>query len=65
MVREAPATDVLTAGKMPDPHSPPGEVRIRVAGSGVKPGNIKKREDAFRYRGAEVTSRAMLPPIYI
>jgi NADPH2:quinone reductase len=31
---------------MPDPHSPPGEVRIRVAASGVNPGNIEKREDA-------------------
>ena len=34
---------------MPDPEPGPGEVRIRVAASGVNPGDVKKRQDAFGY----------------
>lgn len=34
---------------MPDPHPGAGEVRIRVAASGINPGDIKKRQDAFGY----------------
>jgi NADPH2:quinone reductase len=34
---------------MPDPHPGAGEVRIRVAASGVNPGDIKKRQNAFGY----------------
>jgi hypothetical protein len=41
------ARDVLIVGKMDDPQPPAGEVRIRVAFSGVNPGDVKKREDAF------------------
>src|ERR1700684_1106184 len=33
---------------MDDPQPRAGEVRIRVAFSGVNPGDVKKREDAFR-----------------
>jgi NADPH2:quinone reductase len=34
---------------MPDPMPGPGEVRIRIATSGINPGDIKKRQNAFRY----------------
>ena len=47
--KQGPAKDVLTVGEMPDPHPAAGEVRIRVAASGINPGDIKKREDAFGY----------------
>jgi NADPH2:quinone reductase len=33
---------------MPDPRPGAGEVRIRVAASGINPGDIKKRQDSFR-----------------
>ncbi len=32
---------------MPDPEPGAGEVRIRVAASGINPGDVKKRQDAF------------------
>jgi NADPH:quinone reductase len=47
--KQGPAREVLTVGEMPDPHPGAGEVRIRVAASGINPGDIKKREDAFGY----------------
>lgn len=47
--RQGPARDVLIVGEMPDPIPGPGEVRIRLAVSGINPGDIKKREDAFGY----------------
>jgi NADPH:quinone reductase len=47
--KQGPAKDVLTVGEMPDPRPAAGEVRIRVAASGINPGDIKKREDAFGY----------------
>jgi NADPH2:quinone reductase len=37
----------LVLGKMDDPQPSAGEVRIRIAFSGVNPGDVKKREDAF------------------
>jgi len=45
--RQGPAREVLTVGEMPDPLPGPGEVRIRVAASGINPGDIKKRQDSF------------------
>jgi NADPH2:quinone reductase len=39
--------DVLVVGEMPDPQAGPGEVRIRVAASGINPGDTKKRGDTF------------------
>jgi NADPH2:quinone reductase len=45
--RQGPAREVLTVGELPDPRPGPGEVRIRVAASGVNPGDVKKRLDAF------------------
>jgi NADPH:quinone reductase len=45
--RQGPAREVLTVGEMPDPIPGAGEVRIRIAISGINPGDTKKREDAF------------------
>ena len=47
--KQGPAREVLTVGEMPDPIAAAGEVRIRIAASGVNPGDIKKREDMFGY----------------
>jgi NADPH2:quinone reductase len=47
--KQGPAREVLTVGEMPDPTPGPGEVRIRIAVSGVNPGDIKKRQDTFGY----------------
>lgn len=41
------ADAVLVVGEMPAPEPGPGEVRIRVQCSGVNPGDVKKRSDAF------------------
>ena len=41
------AKDVLVLGDMDDPRPGTGEVRIRIACSGVNPGDDKKRQDAF------------------
>ncbi|MGA8436853.1 MAG: NADPH:quinone reductase [Candidatus Sulfotelmatobacter sp.] len=45
--KQGAATDVLVVGEMDDSQPRAGEVRIRVAFSGVNPGDVKKREDAF------------------
>src|SRR5438093_792468 len=47
--KQGPAREVLTLGEMPDPIPGPGEVRIRIAVSGVNPGDVKKRQNAFGY----------------
>ena len=47
--RQGPAREVLVIGEMPDPHPGAAEVRIRVAVSGVNPGDVKKRQDVFSY----------------
>ena len=47
--KRGPAREVLRVGVMPDPTPGAGEVRIRIAASGINPGDIKKREDAFGY----------------
>jgi threonine dehydrogenase-like Zn-dependent dehydrogenase len=48
LVREAGAArDVLVIGEMDDPHPQAGDVRVRVAFSGINTGDVKKREDAF------------------
>ncbi len=41
-----PADDVLTAGEMPDPEPGPGEVRVKIAYSGVNPSDVKRRGGA-------------------
>src|SRR6516165_4380991 len=45
--KQGPARDVIVVGEMPDLEPGPGEVRIRVAASGVNPGDVKKRQDSF------------------
>jgi len=45
--KQGPARDVLVVGQMRDPEPGPGEVRIRVAASGINPGEVKKRQNAF------------------
>src|SRR5215510_11317901 len=47
--KQGAARDVLTVGQMDEPRRLAGEVRIRVAVSGVNPGDVKKRQDAFGY----------------
>ena len=47
--KQGAARDVLVVGEMPDPIPATGEVRIRIAASGINPGDIKKRQDAFGY----------------
>lgn len=45
--RKGPATDVLIHGEMDDPAPAPGEVRVRVAYSGINPGDVKKRMGVY------------------
>jgi len=45
--KQGAARDVLVVGEMDDPQPRAGEVRIRITFSGVNPGDVKKREDAF------------------
>ena len=45
--RQGAARDVLTVGAMEELWPRAGEVRIRVAVSGVNPGDVKKRHNAF------------------
>jgi len=45
--KQGAVRDVLTIGEMDDPQPRAGEVRIRVAASGVNPGDVKKRQNAF------------------
>jgi NADPH2:quinone reductase len=47
--KQGPASEVLTVGEMPTPIPGPGEIRIRIAVSGINPGDVKKRQDAFDY----------------
>src|SRR2546423_3869721 len=43
--RPGPAAEVLRVGEMAEPEPGPGELRVRVAFSGVNPGDAKKRGD--------------------
>jgi NADPH2:quinone reductase len=45
--KQGPPREVLVVGEMPDPVPAAGEVRIRIAASGINPGDVKKRSDAF------------------
>ena len=47
--KQGAAREVLEVGEMPDPIPAAGQVRIRIAASGINPGDIKKRQDAFGY----------------
>lgn len=46
---QGPAGDVLEVGELPTPAPGAGEVRLKVAVSGINPGDLKKREDFFGY----------------
>jgi NADPH:quinone reductase len=45
--QQGAARDVLTVSEMDEPQPHPGEVRIRIAASGVNPGDVKKWQNAF------------------
>ncbi len=45
--KQGAAGDVLVVGEMDKPRPCAGEVRIRVAASGINPGDVKKRQNAF------------------
>lgn len=47
--KQGKAGDVLVLGKVDDPVPAVGEVRVRIKASGINPGDVKKREDAFGY----------------
>lgn len=47
--KQGAARDVLTVGETDTPQPLAGEVRIRIAASGINPGDVKKRQDAFGY----------------
>lgn len=47
--RQGPARDVLEVGELPAPTPGAGEVRLRVAVSGINPSDTKKRADFFGY----------------
>ncbi len=45
--KQGPPNESLVVGDMPEPAPAPGELRIRIAVSGVNPGDVKKRQDTF------------------
>lgn len=47
--KQGAAGDVLIVGQMDEPLPQAGEVRIRIAVSGINPGDVKKRQNAFGY----------------
>ena len=44
--RQGPAKEVLVAGELPTPEAGPGEVRVRIAASGVNPADTYRRGGA-------------------
>jgi NADPH2:quinone reductase len=47
--QQGPAREVLRVGEIADPLPAADEVRIGIAASGINPGDIKKRQNAFGY----------------
>lgn len=45
--RQGAPSEVLVVGEIPTPELGPEDVRIKVAASGVNPGDVKKRQDTF------------------
>jgi len=45
--KQGPPGESLVVGEMPEPAPGAGELRIRIAASGVNPGDVKKRQDTF------------------
>ena len=48
--KQGPARDVLVVGEMPDPVPAAGEVRIRIAASGINPGRHQEAGEHVCYR---------------
>jgi NADPH:quinone reductase len=49
--RNGPAREVLQVGELPDPQPKAGEVRVRVATSGLNPSDVKKRAGGQKMSG--------------
>ncbi len=56
--RQGPAHEVLEVGDLDEPMPGPGEVRLRLLFSGLHPGDVKKRGDAF---GTGLPYRLVIP----
>jgi NADPH2:quinone reductase len=56
--RNGPAHEVLTVGEMDDPVPARGEVRVRIAYSGVNPSDVKRRE---AFGGQVITFPRVIP----
>jgi NADPH2:quinone reductase len=56
--RTGPAADVLQLGELPTPQPGPGEVRVRLATSGVNPSDVKTRGG---YRSRELPFARIVP----
>ncbi len=56
--RQGPATAVIEVGDMAEPHPGPGEVRVRLAASGVNPSDVKRRSG---WRGQEMAFDRIVP----
>ncbi|MGA8920155.1 MAG: alcohol dehydrogenase catalytic domain-containing protein, partial [Pseudolabrys sp.] len=46
--RNGPAREVLRIGEIQTPSAGPGEVRVKLAASGVNPSDVKSRQGATR-----------------
>src|SRR2546427_7992120 len=60
--KQGAARDVLVVGEMDEPKPPAGEVRVQVAASGINPGDVKKRQNAF---GVGMPYPRVIPPLRI
>ncbi len=56
--QQGPAEQVLQIGELPDPQPAAGEVRVRVALSGVNPGDAKKRQG---WQGSSMPAPQVIP----
>jgi len=56
--RNGKAKEVLTIGEMPDPHPAQGEVRVKIACSGLNPTDVKRREGT---RGQAIEFPRVIP----
>ena len=56
--RNGKAREVLTIGEMPDPHPAKGEVRVKIACSGLNPSDVKRREGT---RGQSIEFPRVIP----
>jgi NADPH2:quinone reductase len=56
--RNGSAREVLKVGEMPDPKPAAGEVRVRIAASGVNPSDVKRREGS---RGQAIEFPRVIP----